>query len=231
MGTPLSTTQWTSLGPAPVNNGAGSLLVSGRIEGVAPHPTITGRFFVAGQNGGIWQTNDGGTTWTALTDSQPSLEFNELAQPAVQSRERRHHHRRRRVAGRWTLISQDGGVTWQHQPITGPVTIRKASFSMRPIRRRSYCANGWNGFYKSTNLGSSWTKLNLPGGYFADVLMMPSGTLYTVLLGASDATKNGIHYSVDGGAHSKQSASTALPSGAALGNGSGGRSPADVTTT
>jgi hypothetical protein len=78
MGIPLSTTIWTSLGPAPVTGfrGTGNLLVSGRIEGVAPHPTIAGRFFVAGQNGGIWQTNDGGNTWTPLTDSQPSLEFN-----------------------------------------------------------------------------------------------------------------------------------------------------------
>ncbi len=223
MGTPLSTTQWTSLGPAPVNNGAGSLLVCGRIEGVAPHPTIAGRLFVAGQNGGIWQTNDGGTTWTPLTDSQPSLQFNGshnlLFSPANADI----------IIGAvgsprgGMLISQDGGATWQHQPIVGPGDDPQGIVFDATNTQTLYCANGGNGFYKSTNLGTSWTNLNLPAGYYADVLMMPSGTLYTVLLGAADPSKNGIHYSVDGGAHWKQSTSSALPSRAALGGGSGGR--------
>jgi hypothetical protein len=86
-----------------------------------------------------------------------------------------------------------------------------------------YCANGGNGFYKSTNLGTSWAQLNLPAGYYADVLMMPSGTLYTVLLGAADSSKNGIYFSVDGGTQWTKSTSSALPSGAALGGGSGAR--------
>ncbi len=225
MGTPLSTTTWTSLGPAPVTGfrGAGNLLASGRIEGVAPHPTIAGRFFVAGQNGGIWQTNDGGNTWKPLTDTQPSLEFNgshnllfSPANPDI-------------IIGAvgsprgGMLISQDGGTTWQHEPIMGagddPQGIAFDSTNQQTL----YCANGWNGFYKSTNLGTSWTKLNLAAGYYADVLMMPSGTLYTVLLGAADPSKNGIHYSVDSGTSWKQSTSSALPSGAALSVGSGGR--------
>ena len=101
MGTPLSTTTWTSLGPAPVTGfrGAGNLLASGRIEGVAPHPTIAGRFFVAGQNGGIWQTNDGGNTWKPLTDTQPSLSLTARI-ICCSVRKPRHYHRRCRIAAR-----------------------------------------------------------------------------------------------------------------------------------
>jgi hypothetical protein len=198
-------------------------LKSGRIEGVAPHPTITGRFFVAGQNGGVWQTNDGGTTWTPLTDTQPSLEFNGshnlLFSPANADI----------IIGAvgsprgGMLISQDGGTTWQHQPIMGAGDDPQGIVFDPTHHQTLYCANYGSGFYKSTNLGTSWTQLNLPAGYYADVLMMPSGTLYTVLLDAADPSKNGIHYSVDGGTHWKQSTSSALPSGAALGGGSGGR--------
>ena len=54
--------------------------------------------------------------------------------------------------------------------------IRKASLLISTNQQTLYCANGWNGFYKSTNPGTSWTKLNLAAGYYADVLMMPSGT-------------------------------------------------------
>jgi hypothetical protein len=223
MGIPLSTTTWTSLGPAPVNNGGTSLLASGRIEGVAPHPTISGRFFVAGQNGGIWSTDNGGTSWTPLTDSQPSLEFNgshnlafspanaDIIIGAVGS------------PRGGMLISQDGGVTWQHQPIAGPGDDPQGIVFDPALNQTLYCANGWNGLYKSTDLGANWTQLTLPGGYFADVLMMPSGTLYTIVLGAANAAQNGIYYSIDGGAQWTQSAASALPSGAALGGGSGGR--------
>ena len=222
MGTPLSTTQWTSLGPAPVNNGAGSLLVCGRIEAVAPHPSITGRFFAAGQNGGIWQTNDSGTTWAPLTDGQPSLVFNGshvlMIQPANTNV----------IVGGVAaprggiLISQDGGTTWQHQPITNNDDPRGVAFDTSN-QQTLYVANGWNGFYKSTNLGTSWSQANPAAGYFADVLMMPSGTLYTVLLGAADSSKNGVYSSVDGGAHWKHLTSTTLASGSALGNGCSAR--------
>jgi len=223
MGTPLSFTQWTAVGPAPVNNGAGSLLTSGRIEGVAPHPTIAHRLFAAGQNGGIWRTDDGGTTWTALTDTQPSLEFNGYHQLQM------HPHNADILAGGLgspgggLLITANGGVSWQHVSITSGDDPRGIAFD--PAHQHTiYVANGWNGFFKSTDLGTTWTHCTaLPGGYFSDTIVTPSGLIYTTVLACGTASRNGIYVSSDGGTSWTQCSSSALPSGTQLGYGSNAR--------
>ncbi|HTU70084.1 MAG TPA: hypothetical protein VMF11_07150 [Candidatus Baltobacteraceae bacterium] len=224
MGTPLSTTHWTAVGPAPVNNGPGNLLVSGRIEGVVPHPTIANRIFAAGQNGGIWRTDDGGTSWTALTDSEPSLEFNGYHQLQMNP-----GNADIIVGGLGSpngglLISQNGGTSWTYATITSNDDVRGLGFD--PVLANTiYVANGWNGVFKSTDLGTTWTQLTLPGGYFSDLIVTPSGAIYTALLGngGGAASQNGLYRSVDGGTTWTQLSSSALPSGTALGGGSAAR--------
>src|SRR5947209_6859715 len=60
---PLSGTNWTPLGPAPILSGftAGGLFSEGRVNGIAADPTNANRIFVATSNGGVWRTLDGGT--------------------------------------------------------------------------------------------------------------------------------------------------------------------------
>jgi hypothetical protein len=70
----LSTTNWTAIGPAPLESGGGLGAISGRIEAAAPDlvdPTV---LYVAGNNGGIWK-NINPPGWTPLTDFMPSLSF------------------------------------------------------------------------------------------------------------------------------------------------------------
>ena len=67
---------WTFIGPAPsVDNEAVSNgyieNTSGRITGIAAHPTGVSTIYVAAAGGGVWKTTDGGSTWASLTDNLP----------------------------------------------------------------------------------------------------------------------------------------------------------------
>src|SRR5438046_5432174 len=58
----FSDMKWRSIGP----------LRAGRTRAVAGVPTQPHTFYIGAVNGGVWKTDDGGTTWTPLFDDQPS---------------------------------------------------------------------------------------------------------------------------------------------------------------
>src|SRR5262249_4833125 len=70
-------TNWTAIGPAPVNNGTLDGLHfqpwTGRITGLAADPGDANTIYIAAAGGGVWKTSNGGTSWTPLTDSQSTL--------------------------------------------------------------------------------------------------------------------------------------------------------------
>src|SRR5258708_6156364 len=62
---------WTLLGPAPINaQGGGS---SGRNTAIVVDPTNSQVVYAGFADGGLWKTTNGGTSWTPLTDTQPTL--------------------------------------------------------------------------------------------------------------------------------------------------------------
>src|SRR5262245_54048038 len=71
---PLSLTNWTALGPAPLLNAQtpGSLPATGRAAGLAINPTDPNTIYVGTAGGGVWKTTDGGQSWVPLTDGQAS---------------------------------------------------------------------------------------------------------------------------------------------------------------
>src|SRR5262249_12717904 len=72
---------WTPIGPAGINNSQvpGKGVSSGRITGLAADPSDPNTIYIAAAGGGVWKTTDGGTTWTPLTDNQPTLVMGALA--------------------------------------------------------------------------------------------------------------------------------------------------------
>ena len=71
------------MGPLAVPNGqtygGARVLISGRVTAIAPHPTNGNRIYIGTSRGGVWRTDDGGQTWAALGDDQPSLAIGALA--------------------------------------------------------------------------------------------------------------------------------------------------------
>src|SRR5882762_2023357 len=83
------TPTWTALGPAPIPNGQtipadanGISLtqapVSGRVTAVAIDPADANTAYVGTAQGGLYQTRDGGTTWTPLMDNAITLAVGSL---------------------------------------------------------------------------------------------------------------------------------------------------------
>ncbi len=79
----LGLANWTPMGPLAIPNGqtygGARVLISGRVTAIAPHPTDANTIFIGTSRGGVWRTLDGGDTWKALGDDQPSLAIGALA--------------------------------------------------------------------------------------------------------------------------------------------------------
>src|SRR4029450_11654677 len=77
---------WQSLGPHGIPNGqtygsgpGRSGPGPGRVSAIPVDPTNSDHVLVGSAAGGIWETVDGGTSWTARTDDQPTLSIGALA--------------------------------------------------------------------------------------------------------------------------------------------------------
>lgn len=125
---PLSRSEWTAVGPAPLLDVAGLVNSAGRIGAMAQDPSDpTGNtFYVAGASGGIWKTNNflttdpQGPTYIPLTDFGPSNGMN-IGGLAVFARNNDPNQSiiiastgegDYGTAGVGFLISKDGGATW-----------------------------------------------------------------------------------------------------------------------
>src|SRR5262249_51704843 len=74
-----SSSTWTLVGPQPVSSPSPTGSVSGRVSALAVDPTNSSVVYLGAAQGGVWKTTNGGTSWTPLTDNQPSLSTGSLA--------------------------------------------------------------------------------------------------------------------------------------------------------
>ncbi len=83
---------WTSLGPAPIQDGVIGISsctatgcqtwhtsVSGRTKAIAFDPTDTSIMYIGTATGGVWKSSDGGNTFAPLTDNAESSAISSLA--------------------------------------------------------------------------------------------------------------------------------------------------------
>ena len=77
---------WKQIGPAPLRidasqNFQGAGPDSGEVVGIAvdPRGSTDQVVYIAANDGGIWKTTDGGTSWKPLTDSMPSNSVGDVA--------------------------------------------------------------------------------------------------------------------------------------------------------
>ena len=72
---------WYTLGPRPITNEYWSGLdnATGRVVGIAAHPTNPDVCYLASASGGVWKTSDGGLNWSPLTDELSTLNHGAIA--------------------------------------------------------------------------------------------------------------------------------------------------------
>ncbi len=220
-----STGQWLFIGPRPTNDSVNS---SGRTTAIVVDPNdATGNTaYIGGAQGGVWKTTDGGTNWTPLTDSQPSLAIGSMAidgstNPStvyVGTGEQGFAFDSYYGAG--VLKSSDGGTTWTQlgaDKFAGPIagcgssgTICGGAFigglSVKPGGGNpatilaavsiSTAFSNQPGIYRSTDGGTTWTNVQL-----ANTNLGATAVQYaTANIAYAGLDGLGVYKSTDGGA-------------------------------
>jgi hypothetical protein len=136
----LAEDPWEFLGPA-----------EGDVTSLVFDPTTPTTLYAATDYGGVYKSEDGGTTWRYLRGSR-ELEEGFLAiaptTPATLY-----------VYGRGVYKSADGGETWRAVN-RGLGLIWVSALSIDPTNPRVVFAGTRNGVYKSTDGGESWRAVN-----------------------------------------------------------------------
>ena len=224
-----STTAWTPIGPQPTlpmpnNQFTGYPTDAGRVTALAvdPRDPSGNTIYLGAAEGGLWKTADGGTTWTPLTDFQPSLAVGSIAlDPSanptaiyIGTGEENHSDS---YYGAGVLKSTDGGTTWTQDvtfsqpgvasptasgPYIGALAVDPAN-SQILLAAVEHTASVTGGIWRSTDGGNSWALALSASGDGTDVVfdLASPGTAYAAssTLG-TNPLNNRAYKSTDAGA-------------------------------
>ncbi len=148
--------------------GIGPALMSGRVGDIAVDPRVFSTWYVAASSGGVWKTNNAGTTWSPIFDGYGSYSIGCVAvDPSnhlviwVGSGE---NNSQRSVGyGDGLYKSIDGGASFSRVGLEHSEHIAKVLVDPRNSSTVYVAAQGplWNpggerGLYKTTDGGKSW---------------------------------------------------------------------------
>jgi photosystem II stability/assembly factor-like uncharacterized protein len=214
----------------------GPAFMSGRIADIVIAPDDPATWYVAVGSGGVWKTENAGTTWTSLFDGQGSYSIGTLAlDPSDPSRvwvgSGENVGGRHVGFGDGIYRSNDGGKTWANVGLKAsehiariivhpedPDTVWVAS--QGPL----WSSGGERGVYKTTDGGKTWTNVLASGPWTGatDLVIDPRNPdrLYaalwqhqrTVAAYVGNGPESGVWKSEDGGETWEQ-LKTGLPAG------------------
>jgi len=203
--------------------GIGPALMSGRISDVVIHPKKKSIRYLAVGSGGVWKTENAGTTWTSIFDDQPSFSIGCITLDP-QDPETIWIGTGENVGGRHVAFgdgvyrSTDGGVSWKRMGLKKSQHIAKiiihpddSNIIYVACQGPLWSAGGDRGLFKSTDAGTTWTKI-LGGGPYTgvnDAVMHPKNPnilyaathqrLRNVAVLVNGGPETGIHKTTDGG--------------------------------
>ncbi len=155
----ISGLKFRSIGPA---------MTSGRIADFAMHPDRPHEYFVATASGGVWKTNNAGTTYQPIFDSQGSYSIGCVTidpnNPNIVWVGTGENNNQRSVAyGDGIYKSTDGGKTWQHKGLKmsehiGQIIVHPDNSDVIYVAAIGPLWNegGDRGVYKSVDGGENW---------------------------------------------------------------------------
>ncbi|MDX6197714.1 MAG: hypothetical protein QOJ79_865 [Actinomycetota bacterium] len=174
-----STSSWIPVGKGPLNsdvtgytrtNGLGLHQLSGRIEDLAYDPAVSDHFFAAVANGGVWVTNDGGSSWRSMADKLPTQITGAIdyllthqGTPTVLVGTGDPAFGGSSFAGLGVFWSNDNGTSW-HKSSGVPAGTLSFSFSHDPAKPSVVYAATSKGLYRSADAGRTFRNVVLPTG-------------------------------------------------------------------
>lgn len=221
----LSGLKFRSVGPA---------FMSGRISDIAIHPTNENIWYVTVGSGGVWKTENAGTTWKALFEKQTSYAIGcvtlDPSNPEIVWVGTGENNGGRHIGfGDGIYRSEDGGSTWKNMGLTKSEHISKiivhpknSNIIWVAAQGPLWSSGGERGVYKTIDGGKSWNKVLETDEWTGatDLLVDPRNPniLYaatwqrqrTVAAYMSGGPGSGIHRSRDGG-KTWEELSTGLP--------------------
>jgi photosystem II stability/assembly factor-like uncharacterized protein len=77
----LNGTVWVPIGPSPIDEGG--INANGQVTAIAVNPNNPNIIYIGTAWGGVWRTQERGTTWTPLFDRAPALGIGEPGAVAI----------------------------------------------------------------------------------------------------------------------------------------------------
>lgn len=170
--------EWRNIGP---------YFMGGRIDDIEGYENKPYKFYAASASGGLWVTENNGTTWTPIFDHQSSITIGDIAisqtdENLIWVGTGEQNSSRSSYAGTGVFKSTDGGKTWKNMGLTdshhiGRVIIHPEDNNIVFVAAMGhlFTDNEERGLYKTTDGGNTWKRvlqINPKTGVI-DVVMHP----------------------------------------------------------
>ena len=200
----------------------GPTVMSGRVADVDVNPNDPTEFYVGYASGGLWYTNNNGTTFTPVLDNSPTQNIGDIAidwkNDIIWVGTGEKNSSRSSYAGIGMLKSSNKGKTWEHIGLTDSHHISRIVINPNNPKEvvvgvigHLYSSNKERGIFKTVDGGKTWKKtlfINKDTGVI-DVVAAPNNP--NILYAASwererkawnfdgDGKKSAIYKSTNGG--------------------------------
>ena len=214
--TSVASATWVPVGPmgAPTGSLNGVPMCAGRDNFVTFHPSNPLKLYAGSASGGLWETSNGGTTWSTYTDNQPVLGGADLVIDPTNnnimylatSGGDDFFNGGPVVSSDGVYKSTDGGLTWQQTGLAFAVSQNRFihKLVLDPTNPQIIFAATSIGVQRSTNGGTTWASVQ--SGNIWDLKFHPTNP--TIVY----ASGNVFYRSTNGGTSFSQ-VSTGIPTG------------------
>ena len=149
----------------------GPAVTSGRIVDLCVNPQNTSQWYIAAGSGGVWKTDNAGTTFYPIFDAQTSFSIGCITmdpsnQNTIWVGTGENNNQRSVAYGDGVYKSEDGGKTWKNVGLKlsehiGMITVDPNNSQVVYVAAYGplWSAGGERGIYKTTDGGKTWNRI------------------------------------------------------------------------